>query len=184
MRSKPFSAPGLLTNLVEDQEELVLRATLISKFPMKFLNDSIVPKLGARGIQVDKIVHSKGAASMESINGDVVLFMHEISSHGEMKNAKDLADRSGVPLICLSRKASLWDKLLPERPARLESEPENLKLETNAGEDHMPDPITRAVPNDQIEAMLRHMMYLHGQGFGYSEMVPELRQYWVHGELT
>jgi hypothetical protein len=156
MRSQPFSAPKLLTDLVEDQEGPVLRATLVSKFPAKFLNDSIIPKLEARGIQVEKVVHSKNASLMESASGDLILFMHEVSSHGEFKNAKDLAERSGIPMMCLSRKASLWNKLPPERSAKLskimvsEPDPEPKELgevaETNVATN----------PGDQIEAILQH----------------------------
>lgn len=227
MRSKPFTVPVMLARLADEGKldtfahldhckfEGDMRAVLFSNFPDRYLHDSIIPKLGMRGVIVDRVAlprHAAATSPPDPAPDSAVLFMHELASHSENDAVKEFAERAGLPMICISRKAALWDNRLPhievsvpasvagagfapaappkpEPKSRPEPEPKPrpepapADSQTHTGDANMPTNTVRAVPNELIEPMLRHMMRLHGQSVSYDQMVPELRQYWKHGSL-
>ncbi len=172
-----------------------MRALLFSNFPDRFLKDSILPKLETRGVSVDKVMLPRNAsASPAPVQAEAVLFMHELASHSENDAVRDFATRAGLPMICISRKAALWDDRLPHMEVSIPPciaaatqdpipVPAAKPQDTDTGDADMPSNITRSVPTELVEPMLRHMIKLHSQGMSYDGMIPELRQYWKSGSL-
>lgn len=197
MRSNPLSSPiALLAS--EIPHAFTTKAILFSKFPNRFVNQSIIPKLERRGIVVERVVHPKRALSLGDTEASMALFMFEMSSHSENNAVKEFCSLSNIPLVPISRKSSAWgDKLPPElSPALVEAgdfdetapsgADEEAENETNIedGDETMPDNTIRSVPNDKVEAMLLHMMDLHGKGVGYADMIGPLKKYWTNGVLS
>lgn len=204
MRSKPVVPSDLLASLMSgkfDCKFADMKATLFSNFPDRFLRESIIPKLDQRGIEVVRVSVPKNAESVSGAGAgsEIVLFMHEMASHNDDKVVRALAHKEGLPMVCLSRKASSWDERLPllEQAPQHQTQPDPkpkpdpkpdpdfssvaaTAQDTDTGDKVMPDNTTRTVPNDVLEAMLRHMMQLHAKNTKYEDMVPELRQYWTN----
>lgn len=190
-----------------------MRALLFSNFPDRFLQDSVIPKLKTRGVSVDRVLSPRAASSITTPVPDVatVLFMHELSSHGENDAVKNFAERANLPLICISRKSALWGDRLPSVQSEVRSAPAvgthidtaatiaaaevvatvvnssetpaSAPPDSNTGDENMPSNAVKSVPNELVEHMLRHMIKMHGHGTSYDDMVPELQQYWKSGTL-
>lgn len=89
------------------------KATIVSKFPSRFIKNDIIPKLKTYGIEVDRIIEPAKLRDPLSFGDDeIVLVMHEMLSHSEYYRVKRLAKRANKQLIALSRKMASWHKAL------------------------------------------------------------------------
>lgn len=200
MRSKSFTPPELLALLAaKDQESckfLDMRAALFSNFPEKFLRHSIIPKLEMRGVEVVSSARPDGAPLLQMMDAvDIVLFMHEMASHNDDRAVRNASRVSGLPMLCLSRKASSWEGKLPpvkssdsktfeiQLPLAATASAEEPKPEPaapNTGDLNMSEISRKSVPDANLEPLLRRVMQLRGQGVKYADMIPELRQFWTN----
>ncbi len=87
-----------------------MRVALVTNFPARFVNEKIIPDLQQRGIHIAIVETPTRAARIDlgAINIEQVLFMNELTSHGESDALSDRCKDFKIPIRALSRKKASW----------------------------------------------------------------------------
>jgi hypothetical protein len=148
-----------------------MKAVLFTQFPPKFIEDTILPKLRERGVEVLRCEPPQRADKLDLSGADVVLQMHEMGSHANDAKVKEATKRAGKRLVYLPRKSGMWPSDLGAIDALARSE----------GGDVVAMP--KAVPDAALEPFLREYIALWDAGHAQQEMVRPLAKYWKVGRL-
>lgn len=100
-----------------------MKVALLTSFPARFVNESILPELALRGVEVVRTLEPSHAGNVDfsKLAIDMVLHMTELGGHMAVENAKRAIERAGIPMRALSRKKASWNEFLP--PPRLVAPP-------------------------------------------------------------
>jgi hypothetical protein len=82
------------------------RVILATKFPPKYIEDTIVPGLTAIGADVVRVVGTDFDGRIADV--DAVLFMFQYCGHDEYKVFKSRSKAAGVRFVTLTRQSSEW----------------------------------------------------------------------------
>lgn len=82
------------------------RVLLATKFPPKYIEDTIVPGLHEIGVDVARVVDTSFDGKIPDV--DAVLFMFQYCGHDEYKVFKSRTKAAGVRFITLTRQSSEW----------------------------------------------------------------------------
>jgi hypothetical protein len=91
------------------------RVAIYSKFPARFMESKILPKLRRRDMEIAFVEAPKKALPSQLSNVDYVLLMTEMGSHAETAVVKKACELAKKPIRALSRKEASWDVLPAER---------------------------------------------------------------------
>ncbi len=103
--------------------EARVRVLLASKFPERFIQETISPGLAEIGVDVVRIVGVDHAGPLRDV--DAIAFMFQMCSHSQSNVFKKRAKEAGIPFLMLSRHSVEWPaafrllniRLPPSRPA-------------------------------------------------------------------
>ena len=139
-----------------------MRAVLMTKFPAHFIQDTIRPRLLARGIEVVEVIDPDRSTSLPAGNYQLVLYMHEMSSHAMWERAQASAKALGKTIWALSRKTASWPDELRDT---------SVPMSKRAPGTYLPSA-------GAIDPMLRTLASLRDAGQTYDAIAPQLRQFW------
>lgn len=122
------------------------RVILATKFPEKFIRDTVEPGLRDLGCDVVRIVGTKWDGEIKDC--DAVAFMFDMCSHHEHDAFKRRAKASGVQFMLLSRKRSEWASAF--RTAGIALPPRVPSVIVGDGKPLIPPP-PRIVPVEEIK---------------------------------
>jgi hypothetical protein len=146
-----------------------MKAALFTLFAPGYVQDTIVPRLGARGIHVARVMEPRDAERTRIVE-DLVLFMHEFGPHANDKIVREAAKSQGKAFKYLSRKAGNW-------PADLRDDADVPAPESGQAE-------TTLLPPERLDAALRALVSLRDDaGQTYDAIAPQLRNFWRAGEV-
>jgi hypothetical protein len=146
-----------------------MKAVLFTLFASGYVQDTIVPRLAARGVRVQRVMEPRRAQNT-TITEDLVLFMHEFGPHSNDRIVREAAKTQNKRFQYLSRKAGVWPEdlydatdLPPGADGRLE---------------------TTALPADRLDNCLRHVVACRDSGQSYDVIAPALAKFWRAGEVA
>lgn len=137
-----------------------MKAVLFSRFVSSHIEQTILPRLKARGIDVIRVVDFGRSPDIPPGDYELLLFMFEMCSHSECDTIKAAATRAGKRFIMLPRKSAQW--------------PDELR------DDAAPASARGVVmpPSDRLVPMLQTLVSLRDAGQNYDTIAPQLTQYW------
>ena len=146
-----------------------MKAALFTLFAPGYIQDTVVPRLRARGIHVARVLEPRDAEKTRIIE-DLVLFMHEFGPHANDKIVREAAKSHGKRFSYLSRKAGNW-------PADLRDDADVPAPESGQAE-------ATILPPERLDAALRALVSLRDDaGQTYDVIAPQLRNFWRAGEV-
>jgi len=148
-----------------------MKAALFTLFAPGYVQDTIVPRLRARGIHVTRTLEPRDAAKTR-ITEDLVLFMHEFGPHANDKIVREAAKAHGKKFQYLTRKAGSWTDECPGRDLS------DMPTDSTQTEE------ATILPAERLDAALRALVTLREVGQGYDVIAPQLGQFWRAGETA
>lgn len=136
-----------------------MRAVLFTKFPIPFIKDNIVPALRDRGIEVVEVLDPDRRRSLPSGDYELVLYMHEMSSHGMWEAVRKAAKADGKKFSTLERKVASWPDTLRGTPPA-------------------PPADVRPPHEKYLDAMLRKVAAAREKDEDYDAIVKQLAQFY------
>lgn len=146
-----------------------MKVALWGKFPSKFSEGKIAPKLAIHGFDVIKFLDTRTSSSTDLSKVEVVLCLAEYAAHEDTQHIETIAKTQGVPIVCLSRKESFWDRDLKH-------------LKRKIKENEMPPP--HSIVDEKVTDFCTAYMELAKKGTTHDRMVQSLNKFWSNGKLT
>src|ERR1700721_1961317 len=92
-----------------------MKVVLFSQFVPLHLEQTVIPRLKARGVDVIKTVDFSRNKEIPAGDYDTILYMHEMSGHSDFDSIKAAAKLAGKKFLPLSRKSALSPDELRDR---------------------------------------------------------------------
>lgn len=90
----------------------LLRAVLVSHFPGRFTEDTLIPKMRSVGVDIVRTVNMDRSATFRASDADLVVCMCDFMSHSAYRSAREIAAKANRPFLALTRKAADWEDKL------------------------------------------------------------------------
>jgi hypothetical protein len=142
-----------------------MKATVYSKFPPRFFNETLRPGLEALGIVVARVVNPDRIEVSDIAGVDLIISMKDLMSGTHRHQIKKFAKKNGKKLVELTRKKASWREVLG-----LRKEPESV-------------PNVKSVKDEHVEPMLKEFIQLMDREAAEEEVAARLSQWWTGREL-